>query len=77
MKKSVGENESFASFPIGNRVLVSWELIFWNRIDGWSGKRYLEMSDYYAWKPTGGQLKTPIMMVTKVSLNKDESVSWS
>ena len=43
----------------------------------WSGKRYLEMSDYYAWKPTGGQLKTPIMMVTKVSLNQDESVSWS
>jgi len=43
----------------------------------WSGKRYLEMSDYYAWKPTGGQLKTPIMMVTKVSLNQDQSVSRS
>ncbi len=24
----------------------------------WSGKRYLEMSDSYGWKASGGQLKT-------------------
>ena len=24
----------------------------------WSGKRYFDMSDYYEWKASGGQLKT-------------------
>ena len=43
----------------------------------WSGKRYLDMTDYVEWKQTGGQLKTLEMMVTKISVNSDESLSFS
>jgi len=46
-------------------------------IDEWSGKRYLDMTDYVEWKQTGGQLKTLEMMVTKISVNSDESLSFS
>ncbi len=43
----------------------------------WSGKKYLDMTDYFEWKQTGGQLKTLETMVTKISLNRDESLSLS
>ncbi len=43
----------------------------------WSGKKYLEMTEYYEWKKTGSQLKTLETMVTKIPLNRDESLSFS
>ena len=43
----------------------------------WSGKKYLDMTDYFEWKQTGGQLKTLETIVTKIPLNRDESLSFS
>jgi len=46
-------------------------------IDEWSGKRYLEMTDYVEWKQTDGQLKTVETVNTTISINRDEPVLLS
>ncbi len=32
----------------------------------WSEKKYVDMTDYYEWKQTGGQWQTPQTLVTKI-----------
>jgi len=43
----------------------------------WSGKRYLDMTDYVEWKQTDGQLKTVETVNTTISINRDEPVLLS
>ena len=43
----------------------------------WSGKKYVDMTDYYEWKQTGGQLRTPQKMVTRINSLREEPLSFS
>ena len=59
-----------SSFRLIGAFLIEYD-------EKWSGKKYVDMTDYFEWKQTGGQLKTLETMVTKISLNRDESLSFS